>query len=397
MKTPDKTRAGMVCSKLLQYSFFMALLLATGTAHANPIYSGSDTLKADTLVKPDKVDNFNAKAEKLFKIIPVPLYSYSTEAGHIFGLAKYNLIRLDKRDTISQPSKIAEVMTFSTEGRINISVSTDLIWHENKYLITGYINYKRQPEYILGIGNDVSIDDVEEVQFDRIKFVNNFMISFAKHLYTGIGFDISDYTQIKLDSASFIIEDDVPGQEPSTNTGAGLNLMYDSRDNRYNAYKGYFARMSLFYFPSFLGNTYEYTKFDIDLRTYINPWLKHVIALQVTTSAAFGEVPFYDLSLLGGEDKMRGYYKGALRDKVLVDGQIEYRMPVWKMLGITTFIGTGRVAPSYDELSLDGFWLSYGLGLRLRVDTKNNTNLRFDWGFGPGGINAFYINFAEAF
>lgn len=155
--------------------------------------------------------------------------------------------------------------------------------------------------------------------------------------------------------------------------------------------------MSLFYFPSFLGNTYEYTKFDIDLRTYINPWLKHVIALQVTTSAAFGEVPFYDLSLLGGEDKMRGYYKGALRDKVLIDGQIEYRMPVWKMLGITGFIGTGRVAPTYGELSLDGLWLSYGLGLRLKVDSKNNTNLRFDWGFGPGGINGFYINFAEAF
>lgn len=242
MNPTDNIMTGKVFSNLMKSCILSVLLLATGFINATPLYPGSDSLKADTLSTSDKVDNFNSKAEKLFKIIPVPLYSYSTEAGHIFGLAKYNLIRLDKRDTISQPSKIAEVMTFSTEGRINISVSTDLIWHENKYLITGYINYKRQPEYILGIGNDVSIEDVEEVQFDRIKFVNNFLISFAEHLYTGIGFDISDYTQIKLDSASFIYEEDVPGQEPTTNTGAGLNLMYDSRDNRYNAYKGYFAK-----------------------------------------------------------------------------------------------------------------------------------------------------------
>ncbi len=67
------------------------------------------------------------------------------------------------------------------------------------------------------------------------------------------------------------------------------------------------------------------------------------------------------------------------------------------MLGVTAFVGTGRVANSYSDLSLDGFWLSYGGGLRIRVDTKHNTNLRLDWGFGPNGVNGFYINFAEAF
>ena len=87
--------------------------------------------------------------------------------------------------------------------------------------------------------------------------------------------------------------------------------------------------------------------------------------------------------MLGGEDQMRGYYKGALRDNVLVDGQLEYRMPVWKIFGITGFIGTGRVAESYSDMSPGGFWLSYGIGARIRVDTKHNTNLRFDWHFFP--------------
>ena len=351
-------------------------------------------MTTDTL---SKFDATNAKMERLFKIIPVPLYSYSTEAGHTFGLAKFNLIDLSKNDTISAASKISEVLTFSTLGRVNISVSTELNWHNGRYMVTGYINYKQQPEYVLGIGNDVSIDDVEQISFTRLKFVNYFLIQAVKNLYLGVGVDLTNYTDIEYDSTSFLVEDNVLGVDGGTSTGLGFAAIYDSRDNRYNAYKGWFVALKTMTFPSWMGNPYLYSSYNLDARTYINPWLKHVIALQATTSLRTNDVPFYELAMLGGEDQMRGYYKGALRDNVLVDGQLEYRMPVWKMFGITAFVGTGRVAESYSDLSFDGFWLSYGGGLRIRVDTKHNTNLRLDWGFGPNGVNGFYINFAEAF
>jgi hypothetical protein len=353
-----------------------------------------------TAVKTDSLSKFestNAKMEALFKIIPVPLYSYSTEAGHTFGLAKFNLIDLSKNDTISSASKISEVLTFSTLGRVNVSVATELNWHNGRYMVTGYINYKKQPEYILGIGNDVSIDDVEEISFTRLKFVNYFLIQALKKLYIGLGVDLTNYTDIEYDSASFLVEDNVLGAEGGTSTGLGFAAVYDSRDNRYNAYKGWYLALKSMTFPSWMGNPYLYSSYSLDARTYINAWYKHVIALQATTAWRNNDVPFYELAMMGGEDQMRGYYKGALRDNVLVDCQLEYRMPVWKIFGITGFVGTGRVAHSYSDISFDGFWLSYGLGLRIKVDSEHNTNLRFDWGFGPGGVNGFYINFAEAF
>ncbi len=37
---------------------------------------------------------------------------------------------------------------------------------------------------------------------------------------------------------------------------------------------------------------------------------KHVIAVQATITYTEGDVPYYDLAQLGGEDKMRGYYGG---------------------------------------------------------------------------------------
>ena len=342
-------------------------------------------------------DSFNKKAEALFKILPVPLYSYSTEAGNIFGLAKFNLIHLSKKDTISKPSKISEVVTFSSKGRINASATTELVFNENKNIILAYINYKKQPEYIFGIGNDVSKDSQEQVQYERFKFSSTNLFRVAKDFYAGIPVDIATYFNVEPDSNSFLIRDNVTGVKGGFTLGIGLDAAYDSRDNRYNPYHGAYVLAVMMWHPEFLGSVYDYYSFDFNARKYFNPWLNHVIAVQATTTATGGSVPFYDLALLGGDNKMRGYYQGAYRDNVLIDGQVEYRMPIWKIFGMTTWIGTGRVAEKYGDMALDGFKVSYGVGLRIKVDSKNNTNLRIDFGFGGNGIKGTYINFAEAF
>lgn len=371
-------------------TFIIAFLLV-----ANQFVKAQDS----TAVKTDSISKFdamNAKMEELFKVIPVPIVSYSQEAGSIFGLAKFNLFDFTN-DSLTSPSRLSEVATFSTLGRINLSVSTDLYWHQDKYLVMGYINYKRQPEYILGIGNDVSRDDVEQIEIDRVKFVNYGLVQVVKNLYVGLGADITNYTSIKTDSTSFLVTDNVSGIEGGTSYGLGFSSAYDTRENKYNAQGGTFIILKALTFPSSMGNPYVFTSVDFDVRKYYNPWLKHIIALQTTTSYRTGDVPFYELAKLGGENKMRGYYEGALRDKVLWDCQAEYRMPVWNIFGATAWVGTGRVAKSYSDLTLDNLWLSYGAGLRIRVDSKHNTNLRIDFGFGPGGISGTYLNFAEAF
>ncbi|GAO41115.1 BamA/TamA family outer membrane protein [Flavihumibacter petaseus] len=350
----------------------------------------------DTL---SKFDSFNKKMEHLFKIIPVPIVSYSTEAGTTIGLAKFNLFKLSKKDTISNPSKISEVVTFSTKGRINASISTELIWKEKKYMAISYVNYKKNPEYLFGIGNDVSRDDMEEITTERIKFLLNGLIRLKKdkNIYGGFILEIMDYFNMELDSSSFLIKDQVKGVEGGFSNGIGASFAYDSRDNRYNAYSGSLILTSFAWHPTFIGSKYQYSKWVLDTRKFWNPWKNHVIAVQATTTWTDGNEPFYDMAMMGGDSKMRGYYEGAYRDNVLVDAQVEYRMPVWKIFGVAAWIATGRVGKDYGDMSLDGFHLSYGGGIRIKVDSKNNTNMRFDFGFGPHGISGTYINFAEAF
>ena len=379
----------------LAFVLCMSLHSVVAFPQADTVAALPDSL--NTKGKASKFDKFNKKAEKLFIYIPIPLYSYSSEAGHTFGLAKFNVISLYKDDTVTKPSKISEVVAFSTEGRINASIATDLMFKNNQYNLISFFNYKKTPEYILGIGNDVSIDDLEEISTDRIRFEILGLKKIVGEVYAGLGFTLSDYFSILADSNSFLYKEDVAGLEGGFQLGLRLAAAWEGRENRYNPIRGHYIMTTYAYYPKFLGSKYEFSVFELDARKYFNPWLKHVIALQATTSFATGEVPFYELCMLGGEYQMRGYYKGALRDKVLVDAQVEYRMPVWNIFGVVAWIGTGRVAPNYGSLALDGFWLSYGGGLRIMVDSAHQTNLRFDFGFGPGGINGFYINFAEAF
>lgn len=378
------------------FLFKIVLLFGIYLDSTNGLSQQQDTIQDQK--EPSKFDKFNKKAEKWFTYIPAPIYSYSSEAGHVYGLAKFNVIDLYKGDTITKPSRISEVVTFSSKGRINVSSSTDLMFKDNKYLVLAFFNYKKTPEYIQGIGNNVNRDSIEEISTERFRFSAIGLRKFGnKNFYAGFGLDINNYFEVKTEPDSYLVQNNVPGLDGGFEFGLQAIVALEGRENRYNPQGGHFIISKYSYFPSFLGSDYEYVSWELDARKYFNPWLNHVVAIQATTEWNNGEVPFYSLAQMGGSDRMRGYYEGIIRDRVLVDGQIEYRMPVWNIFGIVGWIGTGRVAPTYEDLSLNGFRLSYGTGLRIMVDSKHQTNLRFDFGFGPNGVHGFIINFAEAF
>src|SRR5215203_7220848 len=94
--------------------YFLALTFAACLFAIDLQAQEKDTTKMES-----DFDSFNKKMERLFVYMPVPVYSRSSEAGDIFGLAKYNLFRLSKKDTMSGPSKASGVGTVSTKGRVN--------------------------------------------------------------------------------------------------------------------------------------------------------------------------------------------------------------------------------------------------------------------------------------
>lgn len=296
---------------MINKHILISLLLLFFVQHASRVVAQDKVQASDSL---SSFDRFNQKAERFFKVFPVPIVTYSTEAGNTFGLAKFNAFHPVKKDTISKPSKLSEVATFSTKGRVNVSVSMDLILKENKYMFLSFFNFKKQPEYMLGIGNDVSIDDVEEVTTNRIKFSTISLIRVKENFYAGFSFDLANYFKVQYDSNSFLVTDNVNGREGGVDAGLGLSAALDSRDNRYNASKGAFVLANVIFYPAFMGSDYQFQKMELDARKYFTPWrkLKHVIAIQGTTTYITGNVPFYGMAMLGVKIKCAAITKAPL-------------------------------------------------------------------------------------
>jgi outer membrane translocation and assembly module TamA len=121
-----------------------------------------------------------------------------------------------------------------------------------------------------------------------------------------------------------------------------------------------------------------------------------VIAARVNACGASDDTPFYDLCLIGQYQDLRGYSTGQYRDRLMLTGQAEYRLELWKRIGAVTFAGLGEVSPSIGRFSTNDLLPSAGAGLRFRLTRQNHMNLRMDYAWGTKS-NAFYMSVAEAF
>ena len=344
-----------------------------------------------------KFAEFNKKMEALFKKIPVPFASYTQETGTLFGLAKYNIIHLSKKDTISPPSKISGVATISTNGSMALAGGTQLYFGKGKYIFMSGTYIKIFPEYYLGIGNTVYVKDMEKIDVEKWGLDFDILKVIGENLYFGINYSYTNYWKITKEDSSMLDARNILGKNGGTTSGFGVSLLFDSRDSKYNSSKGMYFFSSYTTYQKFLGSQFAFNSVNLDFRKYWSIWPKHILAYQIASDFNYGNVPFFDLSMMGGSDRMRGYYQGAIRDHLLIDNQIEFRIPIWKIFGFAAFFGAGRVFNNYNDLAFKDIYYAGGGGLRIMVDSENRANLRLDFAYGKYGVKAFIFGFAEAF
>lgn len=135
------------------------------------------------------------------------------------------------------------------------------------------------------------------------------------------------------------------------------------------------------------------------MRSFHDMGNQQVLAWQVYGQFLKGTVPFNQMSLLGGDMMMRGYYQGRYRDRNQLSAQVEYRflpLPFSRRFGAVVFGGMGTVAPSVDDFRAKYARFTAGAGVRYLLFRKRDIFIRLDVGFtreGPG----FYLYTGEAF
>lgn len=333
-----------------------------------------------------------------FKIGVLPSVFYSPETRLGFGGFIYAYFNTNKSNLINKKSNTQSYLSYTINKQFSFENDYQIWLKSNRYYLTGGLDYSRFPEFFYGTSNDAKESDRVMISFDVVKFQSKNLVQIKNKIYGGIYFQYQNLfnqdTKLKKSTASMC--EIIPGGLGYTASGIGPIFIYDKRDNPLNPANGGYIETSFQYFDKPIGSPYKFTSFIFDARKY-NTFFKKLIW---NGNAYFfmnkGDVPYRMLATIGGARFLRGYYRGRFRDNNMIVLQQEFRMQVYKWLGFAIFGGVGSVAKKITDFPKNEIHYDYGVGLRIRINKKENTNLRLDYGITKDS-QGIYLIFAEAF
>ncbi|MBS0000390.1 MAG: BamA/TamA family outer membrane protein [Cyclobacteriaceae bacterium] len=329
-------------------------------------------------------------------LVPLPLVFYSPETSLAFGGVLFNLFQTVPKDTLSKFSNVRTAIIFTLRSQLLVDVDHDIFTRNEKYRITGKFLYAKFPDYFYGIGNQTLEEHEEQFNANNFNFRSQVMRQFFDNFYAGLIFNLNYLGNVEAEKGGMLDDDVITGQEGGISSGIGLIAQWDTRDFNLNCTRGHFFEIATRHFRSYLGSDFDYNIIEMEAMKFFSFFPRQVVGLQFIGRFSNREVPFHQLSLLGGDKMMRGYYRGRYRDKVLYAFQAEYRWQFYKRFGVVFFGGLGDVSEEFHTFDFSEVKPSCGIGLRYMILPKRKVNLRLDIGFGKE-TNGIYINITEAF
>jgi len=366
--------------RLLQILFVLILILLSSS------YSHIFAVEKDEETKSESKSVFGT----------FPLIGYTPETKLFGGVAGIYTFHTTK-DVESRPSSIPLAAMYTQNRQYSIGLSPEIYIKREEYRLTIELSLAKFPDRFYGIGNNTS-DNMEEDYTPRtILLRTNFQKKIFAALNVGVQYQFNKSDVIEVEENGLLAKNQILGSEGGTSSGIGVLINWDNRNNVFYATKGGFYQMSSIIYTNALKSDYKFTQYNFDLRHYLPILSSHTLAFQGILNFMTGDVPFQNLSLLGGQNMMRGYYQGRYRDKNMIALQMEYRItPVWWRIGLVGFYGFGDVADKISNFEIKNFKHSVGLGLRLQLNPEEGLNLRIDLGYGEGSFEP-YISVLETF
>lgn len=336
--------------------------------------------------------NKNKKHKRFdFSVIGGPHYASDTKFG--LGVVAAGLYRTDPNDSILPPSNVSLYGDVSSVGFYMVGVRGNHIAPQGRYRIDYDLQFYSFPSDFWGIGYEMGDNDANKSDMKRwqAQAEASFLFRVADNFYIG-----------PMASYDYVIGRNIErpellqGMDRHTwNVGAGVSLVYDSRDNLTYPHQGIYLNINQMFRPEFMGNDYAFSTTEFRFDAYQRLGKGTILAGDFGANLNFGNPSWGMMAELGGTHSMRGYYEGRYRDKHSLEATVELRQHVWKRNGIVVWVGAGTIFPKFSALRSKQILPNAGVGYRWEF--KKNVNVRLDYGFGKSGQSGFLFNINEAF
>ena len=362
----------VIMTRLLNYFLFSLLFLGTLTK----VQAQADSTKR--------------KASLL--AYPVAFYLPETRFGA--GVASSWNFYIQKKDTISPPSQIQLGVAYTQNRQLLLYLPFDIYWNKRKHQLSGELGYY---DYMFFFFGTTALPTANResfyVRLPRLRI--QYTRKLTNHWYTGLKgwydrFDIYDYSEnSNLETGPYL------GLEGGAGSGIGAFIQYDSRDNVYASTNGQYLELYYHNYDKFWGGDFKFNRYRFDYR-YFLPIKKSVLAFQAFGDFMTGDVPFFQMTGIGGPKRFRGYVDGRVRDHHAALTQLELRSFFAKRWGYTLFAGGALVRDELKDLTKSPLYYSAGMGVRYVFDIEKHVHIRLDAALGRS-TSEFYFTVGEAF
>lgn len=370
---------------------------------ATLIFTMSVTVHAQKKIsRKDSIRNEKIRQGKfLFSEVVIP--ASAPETGLLIGSASAFTFSLDRNDTALQRSSVPLIAYVSVRGAFGFQSDANLLFKKKiRWLNSMEFNHIIDNYWGVGYEAGSTVEQSEDsTQYTKNNFRWNPKIlkEIMPKIFIGPQTDYSitladePNQRMQADEAFLKYGDRVEVM------GVGALLQYDSRDMIINAWKGTLLELSWLTYPASwaTGDGYSVLSFDFRKFNGLGSTPGKVLALNFRTRLSFGDTPYTELSTIGSDNNLRGYYGGRYRDQNSAYAVVEYRHTFKKKVGLSKHgfvVWTGAGEIWNDQIKLENTLPVIGLGYRFALQPR--INLRVDVGIGRDSFG-FYLNITEAF
>ncbi|WP_052444715.1 BamA/TamA family outer membrane protein [Flammeovirga sp. OC4] len=353
------------------------------------VVKGHAQSELDTLYRPQ------------FTAFPYP--AYAQETSWEFGAVGIYQFKTANATFDTRPSNIYFIGFYTLENQMRFKLEHTLFTNHEDWVFEGSLEYSKYPEKYYGIGNNTPMENEQLMDWSKVEWRQQFLKKLSDKMFIGLQYRYVNFWDISVEKRADGTGslEEIPGYKGGINSGLGLVYKWDKRDFVLAPTKGHFIEFRAESYGSWLGSDYSFSAFKLDMRKYFSLNKKKpyhtVVAFQGLLNQTYGDVPFRELSLMGGLVMMRGVYEGRFRDHHMMAFQGEVRQHLFWRIGATAFFSTAQVAPNWNAFLFDQFKFAGGAGLRLLINKDDRATLRADYGMGPDGSSGLYLTFGEAF
>lgn len=382
--------------KLKYYIFFLLITFSLD------IYAQEKGIKAYMKRRAAKKEAAIEEGKPFLSVLAGP--GYTPENGLLIGGGILYTFKTNPEDSLIQRSSVPINTFYSTKGNYGFNAKLASFWFEDKIRFNFVGKFSNANDNYFGVGfSEINRlkqgDSTTAYKRRRFQIAPTLLVRIMQNIYAGIGIDLnkSEVTEIN----PFMEQNSYYNQFGPENYNAGIkfNLNYDSRDITVNAWKGWFVNFNATFYGDYLGSDNDYNIYELDIRTYHQIAREgNTIAVKLYGRLGTGDIPYEELTKIGGTNALRGYIDGQYRDRSGVYLISEWRHMFLKSSkelskhGIAVWLGSGSIADDLDSINE---WIP-NLGVGYRFEVQPRMNLRIDFGIGRES-SGLYFNFTEAF